>query len=1028
MNDPRGSIWQKWDLHVHTPASFHWNDGMHFREMTDEQKRAALTKLVLTMQESDVTAFGVMDYWTFDGYLALIQFLKDNPEIKFTKAVFPGMELRIESPTEFRLNIHVLLTNSLTVQNLLDFKSALKLRIGGKQRSLSDDSLIALARSLDESKAKVHGLTSDDLKDESNLLLLGSETAEITRDSPLEACKCLPAGNGLIILPYDTADGFAKLDWKTHSHSANEFLQAAHIFETRNPENSDLFLGRVTEKNRHFIEVFQKAIGGAPKPVVSGSDAHRYTDYGNSPSGRATWMKADPTWEGLASVMYEPLERSYIGVTPPPLERVSNNRTLYIKSLEVKKVEDSDLGEAWFDKTQLPLNHGLVAIIGNKGSGKSALTDIIGLLGNSKRQKWFPFLNSKQFRQPGDNKARHFQSVLTWESDATESRKLDEDHNPQKLETVNYIPQGCFEDICNELASAEESNFDKELKSVIFSHVASPDRLGKATLDELIEFKTNEIERGIELLRKKVERLNQEIINLEDQSSLKSRKMLEEQLKKEKAELDALENVKPPIVQKPKATTKQTQELHKQIKELKKQRDDLEERVKTVEAEQEKIALLISKLEKVLERFSLFQKQFDEILLESKKDLQDVGIDINILVDYKFDSKPILDKRAELKASKAQIDALLDLNNKEGLIPQMSALDTQISNLRSKLDEPSQSYHRYEEKLRKWKGKRREIVGTKSSVGSLKYYENKLSELDTLPDLLSQKRGQRVEQVMAIHEEITRLTKVYSDLYGGVQSFIRSHPLGKEKFNLVFDVSVINVDFQEQFFECISHGVMGSFCGVDEGKSLLREFVGKYDFSSKQDTVNFLDTLMTHLNKDIRTNESVSIESQLRKGQSKKSLYNFIYSLRYLKPRYILKMGDRELSELSPGEKGTLLLVFYLLVDRSDAPLVIDQPEHNLDNETIYDLLVPAIKEAKQRRQIIIVTHNPNIAVVSDADQIICAYLDKANRNKVDYVSGSIENPQINKRVVDVLEGTIPAFDNRGMKYTAARLRIRSGS
>jgi predicted ATPase len=281
---------------------------------------------------------------------------------------------------------------------------------------------------------------------------------------------------------------------------------------------------------------------------------------------------------------------------------------------------------------------------------------------------------------------------------------------------------------------------------------------------------------------------------------------------------------------------------------------------------------------------------------------------------------------------------------------------------------------------------------------------------------------------MAIHEEITRLTKVYSDLYGGVQSFIRSHPLGKEKFNLVFDVSVINVDFQEQFFECISHGVMGSFCGVNEGKSLLRELVGKYNFSSKQDTVNFLDTLMTHLNKDIRTNESVSIESQLRKGQSKKSLYNFIYSLRYLEPRYILKMGDRELSELSPGEKGTLLLVFYLLVDRSDAPLVIDQPEHNLDNETIYDLLVPAIKEAKQRRQIIIVTHNPNIAVVSDADQIICAYLDKANGNKVDYVSGSIENPQINKRVVDVLEGTIPAFDNRGMKYTAARLRIRLSS
>jgi predicted ATPase len=128
-------------------------------------------------------------------------------------------------------------------------------------------------------------------------------------------------------------------------------------------------------------------------------------------------------------------------------------------------------------------------------------------------------------------------------------------------------------------------------------------------------------------------------------------------------------------------------------------------------------------------------------------------------------------------------------------------------------------------------------------------------------------------------------------------------------------------------------------------------------------------------------------------------------------------MGDKELEQLSPGERGTLLLIFYLLVDKDDTPLVIDQPEENLDNQTVYELLVPCIKEAKQRRQIIIVTHNPNLAVVCDAEQVIRATLDKKANYQMRYESGAIENPLINKAIVDVLEGTMPAFHNRDSKY-----------
>jgi predicted ATPase len=177
---------------------------------------------------------------------------------------------------------------------------------------------------------------------------------------------------------------------------------------------------------------------------------------------------------------------------------------------------------------------------------------------------------------------------------------------------------------------------------------------------------------------------------------------------------------------------------------------------------------------------------------------------------------------------------------------------------------------------------------------------------------------------------------------------------------------------------------------------------------------------MDHLTHDRRvggTGKEVRVGDQLLRGESIVELYDFIFGLDYLTPRYALRMGDKELGQLSPGEKGSLLLIFFLLVDNSDIPLIVDQPEENLDNETVFHLLVPCIKEAKQRRQIIIVTHNPNLAVVCDAEQVIHAHESRKGPKRIIYTSGSIENPDINRKILDVLEGTRPAFENRESKY-----------
>jgi ABC-type lipoprotein export system ATPase subunit len=137
----------------------------------------------------------------------------------------------------------------------------------------------------------------------------------------------------------------------------------------------------------------------------------------------------------------------------------------------------------------------------------------------------------------------------------------------------------------------------------------------------------------------------------------------------------------------------------------------------------------------------------------------------------------------------------------------------------------------------------------------------------------------------------------------------------------------------------------------------------------------------------------------------------------YIEPRYTLLFQETNIEHLSPGQRGALLLIFYLLVDTGHNPIILDQPEENLDNETLVSLLVPVLSEAKKRRQIIMITHNPNLAVVCDAEQIIYSAFDRKSKSVIQYTSGGIESPQMNEHVVNVLEGTKVAFDNRGGKY-----------
>jgi len=180
--------------------------------------------------------------------------------------------------------------------------------------------------------------------------------------------------------------------------------------------------------------------------------------------------------------------------------------------------------------------------------------------------------------------------------------------------------------------------------------------------------------------------------------------------------------------------------------------------------------------------------------------------------------------------------------------------------------------------------------------------------------------------------------------------------------------------------------------------------------------------------------EKSGAELKLRSGQYLRNAVEIL--LRdYLSHEFTVKQGGEDIFEMSPGKQGLILLEIFLHLSHSTYPILIDQPEDNLDNRTIYSHLVNYIKARKQSRQIIIVTHNPNLVLGPDAEQVIVANQDGQGQGKnakyrFEFVSGPIElsfadstvpsvlNAQgIREHVCQILEGGKEAFQKREEKY-----------
>ena len=771
------------------------------------------------------------------------------------------------------------------------------------------------------------------------------------------------------------------------------------------------------DRERDYIEKVFPNIG-FELPLILCSDNHNIGAY--APQS-ACWLRADPTFRGLLMALREPRDRVYIGDRPPGLVRVEANRTKFIRSIRFDRKSVTSSETRWFSG-EIPFNSGLVAIIGNKGSGKSALADMLGLLGASTKCDCFSFLNSKRFRHPNNGFAKQYEATLEWESGETITLGLDQQAKVEEVERIKYLPQDHVERVCNELVVGGKEGFEQELKSVIFSHVPENQRLGQPTLDDLVRFETVEKQNRIDSLQKQLREVSRLRVVLETQADPAMKRELEEKIKRRQADLDAHLLAQPNEVLDPASldgvsTIDHT--LASELESVENKRSEISQKISTANTSLSSLQRRLAVSKRALEKLENFQKEFDTFLLSLEEDATELGLNVADLAALTIETSSTRTIRDDSATKIQQFQTELNSPELPGLVLQLGTVDSSLAELQRKLDAPNRTHQAFLKALSEWNLRKKEIEGDDSTTDSLTWLRTAYQSLNALPAKIQACKNDQVKLARQIYSEKRAQARVYSSLYEPVQQFIDTHRLAKDKLRLEFRAELVVEDFADRLLALLAQNKRGSFMLLDEGRTRAEALVRSTDSDDEASVFGFLEEVDRALHFDLRDPlaPAVQLKDQLAKGKKSEEVFELIYGLEHMRPRYILRWEGKDLHLLSPGERGTLLLVFYLLIDRGEMPLVIDQPEGNLDNHTVAKILVDCLRETRNKRQVFIVTHNPNLAVVCDADQIVHASMNKEDGFAVTYTSGALENPKMSQVVTDVLEGTRWAFSVRSKKY-----------
>jgi hypothetical protein len=1034
MNDPRGSIWRKWDIHVHTPESYHQEYGDDWNRFVDELRNKAV--------EHDIEVAVINDYFSIDGYARLVDSYCEekypSPSLALPNGkklyMLPGIELRLSifDHDEDSVNLHIVFDAHYLPENIRSgFIEKLAVKYGEQKLNCKKDDLTKIGHAIQNGGRYNENLDIKRLNGPEVIQLQKKAYSLITLDIDDidEGLKRLEESLAnfeqrfyLKIIAYKGHGSLAGFDWYTvqgqEGRAGNNkriLLNKSDICFSNNISDRAFLLGM--EPKTPYQEVIDRF--RTLKPCVWGSDAHSLENLFHPSNGGTTdytWIKSDPTFEGLRQILYEPDSRVFIGIVPNKLINVDETKQLFVDTISVASTQDD---AEWFDKIKtIPLNPGLVSIIGNKGAGKSALADIIASAGNCKNDS-YSFLSIDRFLKL-DQRIKYTSSITFLDGTAEQKPFQQADYDPDKPSKVVYLSQSFVRDLCE---SEDISKLQKEIYRVLGSHIPDEEKGEFDNLDDIIDQRTTIFNDMLTTLVEKLHKINDDIVKHESYGNPLFRLSKQNKLEERRKELGTLDAQfkKIPVVtalkkDDNKAIVDEVTKLRKEIGEFHIKGKNIQESLNLLASEIQQVQSLIAEIDLQVSKHSeLIQRLTSDPLLVKygviPKDLFVLNVNIDPL-------KQLLDK--------LNADILSMRRQKEESDKSIVAITKLIKEKESLLGIREKGYQEYQAKLHQWEERKKAIEGDSKTPDTIKNLEAWLTYIDN-------------SLATKIHELLTSRTDLVHQIVGILQNkkgaFDNLFSYGKseaisiaEKANLPaaellhFQINLrFNSKFDEMFLDMISHSKAGTFYGKENGLKELKRLKNSLDLNDASSISDFPYTIINALKYDLKKPEAErqleSIEEQLTEGYELTDLYNFLFSLNYVEIAVEIEHRGRRLENLSPGEKGTVLLIFYLLLDKDRRPLIIDQPEENLDNETIFLVLVPLIKQAKEERQIIVVTHNPNLAVVCDSEQIIHASMNKEDRNLVAYALGSIEKSDIRDDTIKILEGTKRAFANRQSKY-----------
>jgi energy-coupling factor transporter ATP-binding protein EcfA2 len=660
----------------------------------------------------------------------------------------------------------------------------------------------------------------------------------------------------------------------------------------------------------------------------------------------------------------------------------------------------------------IPINAGMVAIIGARGSGKTALADFIatGAFAVSDR------LSANSFLRRAEKFLTTTNAELTWENGERTANEVSsiEHEAIWDVPHAQYLSQQFVEQLCS--SEGLDDELVAEIQRVVFEAHAEEDRINVVDFGALLAVRMQTArdarDRHRHALGRAAEAIHAELIRKETLPKLeKERDENVKTLKKDRTDRSQL-------------VPKGQEERAKQLELV----------TVASEAKQRAVAASVTRTQALVglqADVAKFREQDGpEWLIDAKDRRAEAALSDadwkQFLLDFTGDVDALLKQRLErataetLKLQGVPASPTAGMPTPEpnvSLIPvgaDLSALTLSLlTQGRSRLEKlvgiDEQNARRY-----KWLSEKI----AKLEAGISKQNEE-IARSKKADEMLKQLRADRTDAYRGIFAAVIDEEKELARLYSPLHERIAAGPRAVKK--LSFSVRrQIDIEAWAKRGEQLLDLRRGPFRGRGELLKAADDLLG---MAWREGTAEAAATAMHAFMEQHGTSLRQQRPSESPQLEWARSVSEWLFSTDHIEVGYGLRYDGLDIERLSPGTRGIVLLLLYLAIDaQDDRPLIIDQPEENLDPQSVFDELVPAFNEAKRRRQIIIVTHNANLVVNTDVDQVIVARCGAHRPDElpeITYESGGLENMKIREAVCAILEGGERAFRER-----ARRLRL----